>query len=502
MKRLTPFDFVNTANEIHENKYDYSLIKHVYASEKVSIICPIHGTFGQRPSAHLKGNGCPQCGIISRADKRKKSTSDFIKESKSVHGNKYQYDKVDYVNSSSKVTITCPKHGDFRQTPSAHISQKQGCPPCGGSEVLTNDTFISKADEIHNKKYDYGKVNYLNSKTKVTITCPKHGEFEQTPNMHLRGNGCPKCGGTGKSNTKEFIGKAKLKHGEKYNYSKVNYINNTTKVIIICPEHGDFTQSPMKHLQGQGCRSCAGNKKLTTDTFIAKANNRHDDKYSYDNTSYVNYGTKVVITCPEHGDFKQTPRDHLSGYGCPFCGNNIKSTTSEFIEKAHEVHGEIYSYDKIEYVDSKTKVTITCPYHGDFDQAPSNHLNGQGCPICKIPKGELEIMKSLQKRNVQFESQYTFDDCVYKKKLPFDFAVFIGDQICLIEYNGEQHYRSVEYGSKSTSLDLRQKLDSIKETYAEKNGYQLLIIPYSDFENIDKLIDNFINKNRTANNGS
>lgn len=491
MKRLTPFEFIEKANEIHGDKYNYSMIVHVYASEKVSIICDIHGQFEQRPSDHLKGNGCPLCGKMSRALKNRKTTDEFIEESKNVHGNKYQYDKVSYINNSTKVIIICPKHGDFQQIPSSHLSDR-GCTFCAGSEVLTSESFILKAKQVHNKKYNYDKVNYINSKAKLTITCLEHGDFVQIPSKHLIGQGCPKCAGKIKSNTKEFINKSQLKHGDKYDYSKANYLNRSTKVTITCPKHGDFEQAPSNHLMGQGCRVCAGNKELTTDIFISKANNKHENKYSYSKTAYINYGKKVVITCPKHGDFEQTPRDHLSGYGCKICGNNTKHTTDEFIEKAREIHGKNYNYEKVKYQDIKSKVTITCPFHGDFEQAPSNHLEGQGCPVCRIPKGELAIMKALQKRKVRFESQYTFNDCVYKKKLPFDFAIFIDDQLRLIEYHGEQHYRTVNYGNRQTSLELRKQLDKIKQDYAKNHNYPLLVISYTDFANIDNMIVSFI----------
>ena len=110
--------------------------------------------------------------------------------------------------------------------------------------------FIAKAKAVHGDKYDYSKVNYVNSFTKVTIICPKHGEFEQTPNLHLKSQGCPNCYGNKKMTIEEFIKRAKEVHGDKYDYSKVKYVNALTKVTIICPIHGEFEQTPAKHLLG------------------------------------------------------------------------------------------------------------------------------------------------------------------------------------------------------------------------------------------------------------
>jgi rubrerythrin len=128
---------------------------------------------------------------------------------------------------------------------------------------FTKDDFIRSARKVHGDKYDYSKVVYKNNKTDVCIICPIHGEFYQTPNSHLKGRGCPICGGTKKSTKEDFIIKAKQVHGDKYDYSKVVYVNNQIKVCIICPIHGEFYQTPKNHLSGQGCPKCSGNKNYT-----------------------------------------------------------------------------------------------------------------------------------------------------------------------------------------------------------------------------------------------
>ena len=181
---------------------------------------------------------------------------------------------------------------------------------------LTTEGFINKAKKIHGDKYDYSKVEYVNAKTKVCIICPEHGEFWQTPDNHLKGFGCTKCN--------SFIKKIKEVHNDKYNYSKVNYVDSKTKVCIICPKHGEFWQTPNAHLQGQGCPKCSieYNKKrmsLTTEEFIKKAKEIHGDKYDYSKTDYINADTKVCIVCKKHGEFWQKPYKHLQGQGCPKC---------------------------------------------------------------------------------------------------------------------------------------------------------------------------------------
>lgn len=198
---------------------------------------------------------------------KKKTKEEFIQEATEKHNGKYDYSKVEYVNNYTKVCIICHKHGEFWQTPYGHL-KGQGCPTCGienrtEKQTSTKGGFIKKANEVHDGKYDYNKVNYVNSATKVCIICSEHGEFWQTPNKHLSGSGCTKCGQIASNDSKrlsllEFIEKARNVHGDKYDYSKVNYVNNKTKVCIICPEHGhgEFKQKPNGHLSGYGCPKC------------------------------------------------------------------------------------------------------------------------------------------------------------------------------------------------------------------------------------------------------
>jgi hypothetical protein len=182
--------------------------------------------------------------------------------------------------------------------------------------------------------------------------------------------------------TEKFISKSIKKHGHIYDYSLVEYTKNNEKVKIICPEHGVFEQVPANHLFGQGCPSCAGVKKLSTETFISKAIKKHGHIYDYSLTEYVHSQSKVKIICSEHGTFEQVPASHLNGNGCPSCAGNIKLTTEDFISSAIQKHGHIYDYSLVEYKGARTKVKIICKEHSVFEQTPNNHLNGNICPLC------------------------------------------------------------------------------------------------------------------------
>ena len=268
-------------------------------------------------------------------------TENFIDKAKKIHGDKYDYSKVNYVNSKTKVCIICPKHGEFWQEPRHHLS-KHGCPMCGKEnsdrkQSLTLNEFIEKSNQIHNGKYRYDKVNYVNAETKVCIICPKHGEFWQAPHSHLRGQGCPKCGRERNINSikitnEAFIEKATQIHGGKYDYSKCIYKDSNTKVKIICPIHGEFWQIASSHLNGHGCVKCANIGKLNTiSDFINLSNNKHHGKYDYSRVNYINNATKVCIICPKHGEFWQRPDNHIKGQGCPKCGQIMSKAEDEII---------------------------------------------------------------------------------------------------------------------------------------------------------------------------
>ena len=178
--------------------------------------------------------------------------------------------------------------------------------------------FIAKAIAKYGEKFDYSKVNYTDFKTRVCIICPEHGEFWQTPRKHLSKEvkcGCPTCGcESQRKTTEQFIKDARKVHGEKYDYSKVNYINAITKVCIICPIHGKFYQTPIVHLNNHGCPSCGGNEKVTLNTFIKRAEALYGDRYDYSQAVYkdTTHGVTIFDNLNQCF-FIQTPQNHLKG---------------------------------------------------------------------------------------------------------------------------------------------------------------------------------------------
>jgi very-short-patch-repair endonuclease len=297
---------------------------------------------------------------------------------------------------------------------------------------MNKKEFIEKAEAVFGNQYSYELVpeKVLVSK-KVPIVCRTHGTFYQVVYSHLRGYGCQECarrnvGNKISSNTEEFIAKANKLFNNKYDYSKVDYSNNRTKVEIICPEHGSFLK---------------------------------------------------------------TPNNHLNGQGCPICGikersDAIRDSQEDFIRKAKEVHRDLYDYSRVSYKSSAKKVVIICKKHGPFMQLPGNHISGQGCPICRNSKGENEVYNWLLNHGFDFDVQKKFKDCVGKKKrLPFDF--YIPGRKVLIEYDGKQHFENNGFFSNESWDDLRHN-DDIKNQFAAEKGLKLIRIKYT--EKVDKVL--------------
>lgn len=253
---------------------------------------------------------------------------------------------------------------------------------------FTTEEFIKKAIEIHGNKFDYSKFKYLGCDKESIIICKKHNEVPILPTKHLSGESCAKCVGRNKT-LEEFINEANEIHKFKYKYSKFAYINWKTKGIIICAEHGEFSQSPNKHLKRKrGCPKCGGKLRKTTKEFIDRANEIHEFLYDYSKVNYINKDTYVEIICEEHGSFFQSPNSHIhQEAGCIICAGTYQFDTEEFIKRSKLTHGLKYDYSKSIYINCKEDVIINCFHHGDFSQIAMHHMRGSGCKKCNVTGG-------------------------------------------------------------------------------------------------------------------
>ena len=409
MRKLTTREFIEKSNKVHENKYNYSKTKYVNADTKLIIVCKKHGEFFQKANHHVRGHGCPMC-----SGNKKLTKQDFIQQAVLIHNNRYDYSKVKYINAKTKVIIICKKHGEFLQSPNKHICSKRGCSYCAGNKKLTIQEFIKRAEKIHKNKYDYSLTIYKNVWKKVKIVCQKHGDFIQSPIVHLNGSGCNKCGVENsillqKKDISQFIKESVKIHGNKYDYSKVKYINARTKIIIICKKHGEFKQTPNMHTAKKvGCPKCAKNRKLTTEQFVGKANNIHNNRYDYSKVKYINAKTKVIIICEKHGEFLQIPNNHLNNNGCPECINRTSKSSIKWldnIEKKNNIKLErefpLNINGKQFFIDGFDLKTNTCyEYNGIFWHGHPNYYNQDEInPRTKTTFGEL-YQKTLSKETL------------------------------------------------------------------------------------------------------
>ena len=288
----------------------------------------------------------------------------------------------------------------------------------------------------------------------------------------------------------DFVKKANEIHKDKYDYSKVDYINKKTKVCIICPEHGEFWQTPEKHIdRAQGCPKCSGRGK-TTEDIIEDFRKIHGDKYDYSKVDYKKWNIKVCIICPEHGEFYMRPNHHLKGIGCPKCSDKYHMSTDEYIEKANRIHSHKYDYSETVYINNKSNVYIICPKHGGFWQNSKHHLKGSGCPLCCQSHLERDTEKFLVEKEIKYEREKRFE-WLGRQRLDF----YLPEYNSAIECQGIQHFKPVSFGGNLDANELFKQIrrnDERKKLLCLQNGIKLF---YANFdEDIVNKLNNIIKK--------
>ena len=302
--------------------------------------------------------------------------------------------------------------------------------------ALTRDSFIEKANSIFNGKYSYEKVNYVDYKTEVTITCPIHGDFKQRPSNHLKGHGCPLCAKNGVKPTLEAF---RARFSDKMiNLSEFEYKRATDAGKCLCERCGNvWYTTPMSLMKGSGCPRCAKERRV----------------------------------------MKRT------------------SNIDEFIRKIQEKHGINYDFSEAKYVNAITKMAVICPSHGKFFITPNDLLSGHGCPICSSSRLESEVRKILSENNIDFEEQKRFEWLRLKKPLSLDF--YLPKQNIAIECQGIQHYKAIErFGGEEELVRIKNR-DFIKKELCEKEGITLVYYSKSDILLKEGLTDNIAFNERT-----
>ena len=455
------------------------------------------------------------------SNQRRLTTEEFIRRAKIIHKNKYKYGSVVYVNSKTKVKIFCNTHNEFfMMTPDTHLYKRSDCPKCsnelrGKNKTRSNSDFIKSMKEKYGDQFTYENTNYTGNKNPIIITCKIHGDFERTPVNLLSGRGCKKCikENERKKLEDKFIRRAKEINGDKNDYSQVHYVGDKTNVKIICNIHGQFFQTPSKHIyRRDDCPKCGiiknGNsQRKTTEQFIKESkaifkDENGDDLLGYDKCIYTGSKNDVELYCKKHKEyFKIVPMAHTGKHkqSCPKCSLESQGKievydTNSFIERAQKVHvdenGEpLYTYKDAIYTYSKNKLKITCRLHGNFLQSPDSHVTGKHkCPICSSSEPEKRIFMYLKKLNIDFIKEYKI------KGYRYNYDFFLKDLNLLIEYDGRQHFKPVKYMYKvpiknpEEALKERQKIDRLKDKIAEDNNYIIERIPYTLEKHLEQTV--------------
>lgn len=417
--KFTNEKFISRAQEVHGDKYDYSLVEYVNGQTQVKIVCRQHGLFEQRPMVHIHSkSGCPKCSCNFRTYKYKISElealcPDMVKGQ--IHGG---------ANAKAQYRFLCPIHGEYTRTLKQRLVQKLGCRKCAGNERLTIDEAERRAPTMVKGQ------TWINNHSKYWFECPKHGRFKTSFKTHVKAlktglNGCLKC-------QHESIGE-----------------RNRRSVEEIARLFPDF-------IPGQ--------------------------------TSLPGAYSKYRFLCPVHGEYRRSVNSRLSqGGGCQKCGRAriaeaIRDRVGWTIEEMEIECPDLVRGQRYEGISSSVKYIFTCDKHGNYLQRFSDHRRGVGCPKCCMSRSERKIAEWLSSRlqGETFESQKRFETCRYKKKLSFDF----GSDVLkvLLEYNGRQHYHASKfrwYQITAKQVKVNQARDCVKRNWARRNGYKLIVVPYT-----------------------
>lgn len=438
---------------------------------------------------------------------KRKTQEEFIAEAKAIWGDKFDFSNAVYINNHTSIEVKCNDCGEIFTPKPDNLLHHHGCPVCSGNKKMTKEMFLKRAKEIHGDKYDYSKVVWVDKFTEVVIGCPFHGDFKQIPKYHFYQQGCKECSkltmGSERLSVERFLEKSRIVHGERYDYTLITKIkNNRERLPIICREHGVFMQSAHGHTDNkQGCPDCgvliaSESHRLTNEEFIDKARKVHGKKYDYSLVDYKDTKTPVVIICKKHGPFKQIANYHLCGNGCQECyeekrGQFSLITFEEFVRRATLVHGDAYIYSSVDYKKTKEKTKIYCKKCGQyFQQTPHNHVMGQGCPHCNFSNGERAVELSLKQLGIEFEAQYRIDykDGVVVKRGGIYVDFYIPSKKTFIEFNGVQHYKPCKRFGGNKSFERQVKRDKILRDYCKEKGYTLIEIPFSEIKNTESIL--------------
>lgn len=358
---------------------------------------------------------------------------------------------------------------------------------------MLKQEFVKLARDKYGDYYSYDFLPEKITRVVESIVCKKHGEFKVIPRDHLRSKyGCPHCASDKtripcEKINRRYVDRAIRKFSGKFDYSETDMsAEKGAEVKIHCPEHGMFKSRLRNHLSSKcGCPVCGREDNLlertkykTLDDIVPKARMIHGDNYKY--VAYDRDKSILIFECPKHGKRAQLLTSHFSGRGCRLCGyENRTITKDEFLNRAKKTHPEGYRYKLSELKTVNDKITIIHDCGREYKARVSNHLSGQGCRACRGSLGEAKIKEFLEHNGIDFIQQFMFDGYLFR----YDF--FIPELKMLIEYDGEQHFRPVEYFGGEEAFKRLQSNDRKKNKLAKEKGYLLMRISYKYFDMLE-----------------
>lgn len=411
----------------------------------------------------------------------------FVK--KLIAKNQEVFEKFDYslvpeeFAVEDMIHVRCEAHGVFSVKAYSHLFNPT-CKKCSIENrsklrTLSNEKIIQRSKAKYGDWFDYSKTVYAGKYEPLVLICKRHGEILTTAERHMATvYGCKQCDveRPKQASLEASLTKANAAHNHKYDYSKVVFVNTNDKVEIVCPEHGSFWQGLYNHYgKGQGCPACARQAdRLTKENFITKSKAIHGGVYSYEKVEYVDNTSVVTITCSKHGDWTQRAASHLAGNGCRKCHiEGTRRAQEDFIKAAQGVHGDKYDYSNVVYLGNKTPVKVICPTHGEFKIKPNSHTVGRSG--CRKCG---ESYGELTIRNFLEKRNIPFQQEYLIRPYLYRFDFCITEANLYIEFHGEQHYRAVDFFGGEESFTKLKERDAAKVELVRKTNGTLIEINY------------------------
>lgn len=492
MKKLSTADFVANAIKRHGTTYSYAKTVYAGATSPVIITCPDHGDFQQAPTNHTRGANCPQCAKIE-ANKKKTGVQRGplseehkarIREArkKSPPKKSQKAKVVQLFNEGKSIPQIASELGLHKVTVRHHLRADGISFADENKEADRHQRateFIRKMEEKHEHRFSYVEESFTSQNDPMRITCPKHGEFQQSPRMHLKGLGCPRCSKILASKAiswdhDDFLAAARKVHGDTFTYLST-YKGIREPMTVECPIHGKFETLPTNHIfnSKHGCPACArAVLRLSVEQWKDECGQKHNNSYDYGKVEVLTSLLDVVtIGCPAHGEFRQQAGIHRSGSRCPICAGR-RLDTATFISRATQIHGDAYDYSRANCPNTSEKVELGCRSCGAwFHQVVSYHLySSSGCPACslKVTRGHKEIAEYLQSLGLQVELNNR------KVLHPLEIDIWLPELNLGVEFHGVFWHRDKIVG---------KTYHAEKHQQAQDNGIALIQIFEDEWEN-------------------